>query len=355
MAIEDIIANPYVAPIGQMVSAGRKDKDDTLDRQLSYREKVKAVEHNNFIRGLEQQQATASMIAADVDTIDNEDDFNRALTKYSKIPGMDISPLMGPDGNPLPLEQARPILADIKQQAINTAQQSQEVIRSNQVLRLQSNQRELYAQLRRTTDSKERARIEKQIKQIDDAIDYENTAKSSPFGFTPENVTTQDRNLAGDAVTQWAKDNELDLSLGRVKDSDSTLRWLSNQLVEVPGNVVRYFSKAGKNINPADLKSKMLELAQMHLTDNRLGGINIPGRKDFEFDKKGFEQSVRNYVRNVLRVPSADVDGMFSSGSKQKPTNNEQLPTPKTQEDFDALKSGTLYIDPDDGRTYRKS
>jgi hypothetical protein len=27
---------------------------------------------------------------------------------------------------------------------------------------------------------------------------------------------------------------------------------------------------------------------------------------------------------------------------------------PQTQADFDALESGELYIDPDDGQTYRK-
>lgn len=33
----------------------------------------------------------------------------------------------------------------------------------------------------------------------------------------------------------------------------------------------------------------------------------------------------------------------------------ENLPTPQTQADFDALPSGTLFIDPEDGKTYRKN
>lgn len=42
-------------------------------------------------------------------------------------------------------------------------------------------------------------------------------------------------------------------------------------------------------------------------------------------------------------------------GSKATPqASATQHPTPRTQADFDALPSGSLYVDPDDGKTYRK-
>lgn len=82
------------------------------------------------------------------------------------------------------------------------------------------------------------------------------------------------------------------------------------------------------------------------------------------------DQILRPLYRADLRtyegIRNAMSEGLTEMKSQKRALENQfpslarraagevDIAEPKTQKDFDALKSGTLYIDPDDGRTYRK-
>jgi hypothetical protein len=55
-----------------------------------------------------------------------------------------------------------------------------------------------------------------------------------------------------------------------------------------------------------------------------------------------------------MRVESVEEQIDYNMGLLENLTGAKDLPKPKTQADFDKLKSGTIYIDPDDNKKYRK-
>lgn len=59
-------------------------------------------------------------------------------------------------------------------------------------------------------------------------------------------------------------------------------------------------------------------------------------------------------AQNDNPPPGATDIGDALSGKQAPPTQSAALASPKSQEDFDALPSGAMYVNPSDGKTYRK-
>lgn len=60
-----------------------------------------------------------------------------------------------------------------------------------------------------------------------------------------------------------------------------------------------------------------------------------------------------NDVKSILKSSIERQRGLID-GNSESPSAEAEYPSPKTQEDFDMLQSGEVYISPDDGRLYRK-
>lgn len=71
-------------------------------------------------------------------------------------------------------------------------------------------------------------------------------------------------------------------------------------------------------------------------------------------------QSKDQFKANLERVKALQAEVLaerkqaFSTDFGDGPQPESSLPTPQTEEDYNALPSGTVYIDPDDGKQYRK-
>ena len=77
-------------------------------------------------------------------------------------------------------------------------------------------------------------------------------------------------------------------------------------------------------------------------------------RKILSLNQKASRNVIEAFNKDWKKIPvsSQPFDMSVDIPDYKSPTG--ELPTPQTQEDFDALSSGDEYIDPDDGRTYRK-
>ncbi|MNB77303.1 hypothetical protein D3C81_171030 [compost metagenome] len=114
----------------------------------------------------------------------------------------------------------------------------------------------------------------------------------------------------------------------------------------VPDQVRNAYNKAisGQRLNPAQRQDFMNQAAQ--LATNAEGRITGTTRK--------YQEIARQYGYDPVRgTGMADFSGVTSSvsGGPQAAMGPAR---PQTEADFNALPSGSLYIDPDDGRTYRK-
>ncbi|WP_433897128.1 hypothetical protein [Stenotrophomonas geniculata] len=114
----------------------------------------------------------------------------------------------------------------------------------------------------------------------------------------------------------------------------------------VPDKVRNAYNKAisGQRLNPTQRQDFLNQAAQ--LATNAEGRITGTTRK--------YQEIARQYgydpVRGTGMADFSGVTGSVSSGPEQ-PVGPAR---PQTDADFKALPSGSLYIDPDDGRTYRK-
>ncbi|MVS97887.1 hypothetical protein [Devosia marina] len=67
------------------------------------------------------------------------------------------------------------------------------------------------------------------------------------------------------------------------------------------------------------------------------------------------DQAIAQIESQERILREARTDGVDAiGGARPAPSSGNVLPTPQTQADFDALPPGALYIDPDDGKQYRK-
>lgn len=98
-----------------------------------------------------------------------------------------------------------------------------------------------------------------------------------------------------------------------------------------------YIVQLKGNVSPTDRLRIAKSLQQV--TD----GLGEPVYKDLNSALKAVDGAVRA-MRSEVVGPSAPVPG----------TARGDYPMPQTDEEFDALPSGSIYVDPDDGRTYRK-
>jgi hypothetical protein len=67
-------------------------------------------------------------------------------------------------------------------------------------------------------------------------------------------------------------------------------------------------------------------------------------------------EATRNAMDEGLKEMKRQKQGLENQfpSLKRRAEGEVELPTPKNQKEFDALKKGDMYIDPDDGRVYRK-
>lgn len=114
----------------------------------------------------------------------------------------------------------------------------------------------------------------------------------------------------------------------------------------VPDQVRNAYNKAisGQRLNPTQRQDFLNQAAQ--LATNAEGRITGTTRK--------YQDIARQYGYDPVRgTGMADFSGVTSSVSS-RPEAAAGPARPQTEADFKALPSGSLYIDPDDGRTYRK-
>lgn len=114
----------------------------------------------------------------------------------------------------------------------------------------------------------------------------------------------------------------------------------------VPDQVRNAYNKAvsGQRLNPTQRQDFLNQAAQ--LATNAEGRITGATRK--------YQDIARQYGYDPVRgTGMADFSGVTSSVSGG-PEPAAGPARPQTEADFKALPSGSLYIDPDDGRTYRK-
>lgn len=114
----------------------------------------------------------------------------------------------------------------------------------------------------------------------------------------------------------------------------------------VPDQVRNAYNKAisGQRLNPTQRQDFLNQAAQ--LATNAEGRITGTTRK--------YQDIARQYGYDPVRgTGMADFSGVTSSVSGG-PESSAGPARPQTDADFKALPSGSLYIDPDDGRTYRK-
>ncbi|WP_442253485.1 hypothetical protein ACS0OX_17240 [Stenotrophomonas pavanii] len=114
----------------------------------------------------------------------------------------------------------------------------------------------------------------------------------------------------------------------------------------VPDQVRNAYNKAisGQRLNPTQRQDFLNQAAQ--LATNAEGRITGTTRK--------YQDIARQYGYDPVRgTGMADFSGVTSSVSGG-PESSVSPARPQTDADFKALPSGSLYIDPDDGRTYRK-
>lgn len=114
----------------------------------------------------------------------------------------------------------------------------------------------------------------------------------------------------------------------------------------VPDQVRNAYNKAisGQRLNPTQRQDFLNQAAQ--LATNAQGRITGTARK--------YQDIARQYGYDPVRgTGMADFSGVTSSVGGG-PESSPGPARPQTDADFKALPSGSLYIDPDDGRTYRK-
>lgn len=84
---------------------------------------------------------------------------------------------------------------------------------------------------------------------------------------------------------------------------------------------------------------------------------------DFQYEMVDVPRSLSNFWQGgkefklVPKSPStqgAQETPSAQTSQQAAPTQSGQYPMPQTQEDFDALPTGSIYVDPDDGKLYRK-
>lgn len=114
----------------------------------------------------------------------------------------------------------------------------------------------------------------------------------------------------------------------------------------VPDQVRNAYNRAmsGQRLNPSQ-RGDFLRQAR-DLAGNAERGITATTRQ--------YQDIAREYGYDPVRgTGMADFSGVTGTVSSA-PTGNAAVPRPQSDAEFGALPSGTLYIDPDDGRTYRK-
>ena len=69
----------------------------------------------------------------------------------------------------------------------------------------------------------------------------------------------------------------------------------------------------------------------------------------------GFDDQVAQYAQANPLFPAAQGGATAQSDGVSGPTGAGGIAAPRTQADFDALPKGSMYVDPSDGRRYRKN
>ncbi len=126
----------------------------------------------------------------------------------------------------------------------------------------------------------------------------------------------------------------------------NTEAFVATRALEV-GRLIKLFG-AGTGLSDADRE---------YATKAAAGSIDLNEdsiRRIIEINNRAAQNVIDKY--NMLAAPLAgrgSIPEVIIPGGQQG-ANAGGLPTPKTQAEFDDLPIGALYVDPDDGKTYRK-
>lgn len=130
-------------------------------------------------------------------------------------------------------------------------------------------------------------------------------------------------------------------------------------LLAIPGRGNEAAELAFKD-DPGAL-SLIRTFARFRSAEFETAGKALTAREDqilrplYRADLRTYE-GIRNAMSeglNEMKSQKRALENQFPSLARRA-AGEVDIAEPKTQKDFDALKSGALYIDPDDGRTYRK-
>ena len=123
-----------------------------------------------------------------------------------------------------------------------------------------------------------------------------------------------------------------------------------------PGRVTSIFPTESR-----DFKQQIQKLKSMTTLENLKYLKGAMSDKDVKFIQ---EASTALDLGGSMKALDRELEKMYKSAtssssipqatSKQTSIQSTGTPTPQTQDEYDSLPSGTIYIDPDDGKRYRK-
>lgn len=123
-----------------------------------------------------------------------------------------------------------------------------------------------------------------------------------------------------------------------------------------PGRITSIFPTEAR-----DFKQQIQKLKSMTTLENLKYLKGAMSDKDVKFiqeastalDLGGSMEALDRELNKMYKSATSSI-GSSEPQTASRVTQTGGMPTPQTQAEYDALPSGTIYIDPDDGRRYRK-
>lgn len=236
-------------------------------------------------------------------------------------------------------------------------------------------QRELQAEREREAAARQREREQDRAREAQKDRDFkaEQNRRDREFKLLIENMRgDRQREKTGTKLDKIpVKDRDAyqlrEMTIPALQEGISTLDRLQKEgkwtkmttLLAIPGRGNEAAELAFKD-DPGAL-SLIRTFARFRSAEFETAGKALTAREDqilrplYRADLRTYE-GIRNAMSeglNEMKNQKRALENQFPSLARRA-AGEVDIAEPKTQKDFDALKSGTLYIDPDDGRTYRK-
>jgi hypothetical protein len=167
-------------------------------------------------------------------------------------------------------------------------------------------------------------------------------------------------------TTLSAKDSQLELMNELIDEAKGqagawTTGFLGGTTQFIPGTPAHNLNNTLNTIRANVGFDKLQEMRDSSPTGGALGQVSEQENKLLQSVFGALEQSQTKdqFKKNLDRVKK-QVRKSWDRVEKAYeldygiPYQGDAIPTPETQEEFDALPSGSVYIDPDDGHRYRK-